>query len=1022
MNRLLSVKGAKFSRNKSGQSPYEYDKFDNLNGPNASNGLTNAGNVFGNNMPSIAREREQVRTVQDRPLIQQQQQQQQLQQQLQGGGVKYANNGYNASSSSSSSTSVNNARISAEQIPNNYSNTYDKYATSSNNSSGPDSTSNHTNTNDTNNNSSSNTASSAAPNQNGGDWKKDHLASYEDKKKINTGQAGLSADAKKSLYAEKYWQMPAKSMVRNSDMVVIHVCDENQQISKDFCCKREILVNSMKYFEKFLSDSEGGYDDIDISVHCDADIFEWLMIYIHDKESLPQIDKSIIVSILISSDFLQMEALVEQCIQQIAANLNDIVKLPIDLSCISEKLINRIAFHTSPKKLTETKDRRDKILTKLYKRRVELDFSRRGNIRTPGKDLKDGVATVPTKTIAASLTCCGHCGLVYLENYTNYLYCRDSPPNIDFRGSLSRQHSSIPGWSLTAYLKSLHSAGMPWDAIYWHVWAACTVLRVKSGNRPMMISLLETDRYTVETDGILVYENVISTNDYNTETTTNDPITAITAASSSTSGSSLPPKIPPMATAGIPGNINASSVAAECGPLPFTLGMDNFTAAPTMATRGGASPISPMSPSANTQENRVYKIRVSELSESLVMSHPFITSTLNPGRSPDILTQEIFELGCSQMRHIVGQSSQVIIKKIVDNIKQEVFKNKKLSGVEESAILGASAAAKYYDQIWGLRNGAIEPQGGVPSNKDPDNETEGKGRSRPSDTGKDNSTRASKYAPTTAIQYNSFPKKPPATGGGGGGGGDVGKPPVPNGLGGDVDSDANSQDSDTDEQNLGARRISRDRASRRSKSQDGNMRRSSSVPAGSSGSKGTFTRQNTSKMAKKMNMCRMKRDSLLNDPNKAQQFSILTALPADVQKKSSNYGSFMHGVWLCAHPLQMQCKQHNSDLKIIDESGLAANKRYDWELDVLREWDERKLCRLERFLSSKRSNLEDPSVTKFRAGGKEKERNAKDKATGKKDDPKKSVLRQSVDMSSKKESAKSFGLDVYYKDRGRQPK
>lgn len=146
---------------------------------------------------------------------------------------------------------------------------------------------------------------------------------------------------------DKYWK---KSPQHGSeDMVVIHVCDENQHITRDFCCKRNILVRHMKYFEKFLSENENGYDDIDISVHCDVEIFEWLMMYIHEPENPPQFDKAIIVSILISSEFLQMDTLVELCVQHVSTNLNDIIKLPIDLSCISEKLINRIAFNTHPK-------------------------------------------------------------------------------------------------------------------------------------------------------------------------------------------------------------------------------------------------------------------------------------------------------------------------------------------------------------------------------------------------------------------------------------------------------------------------------------------------------------------------------------------------------------------------------------------------------------------------------------------------------------------------------------------------
>ena len=59
----------------------------------------------------------------------------------------------------------------------------------------------------------------------------------------------------------------------------------------------------MKYFEKYLPDSKN-LDDIDISVHCDINIFDWLMQYVHDKE--PIIDVKNSVSILISSEFLQM--------------------------------------------------------------------------------------------------------------------------------------------------------------------------------------------------------------------------------------------------------------------------------------------------------------------------------------------------------------------------------------------------------------------------------------------------------------------------------------------------------------------------------------------------------------------------------------------------------------------------------------------------------------------------------------------------------------------------------------------
>jgi len=291
---------------------------------------------------------------------------------------------------------------------------------------------------------------------------------------------------------DKYWMTPSQS-TGIDDIVVIHVCDENRHISKDFCCKRDVLVKSMKYFENFLAENENGYDDIDISVHCDVEIFEWLMTYIHTPDNPPHLEKSIVVSILISSEFLQMDQLVDHCLQHISENLNDITKLPIDLSCISEKLVNKLAAMTSPKILSVTKDRKDKILNKLYKRRVELDFSRKSNVRS-GMNMK---------TIASSLTCCKYCGTVYLENYVASLTCPNSPPSIEFRGRLSRKHAAIPAWSLTSYLKALHAGGMTWEYIYWHVWSACVVFSFSNN----IISARETDRYNIESDGLCIIKS-----------------------------------------------------------------------------------------------------------------------------------------------------------------------------------------------------------------------------------------------------------------------------------------------------------------------------------------------------------------------------------------------------------------------------------------------------------------------------------------------------------------------------------
>jgi hypothetical protein len=74
----------------------------------------------------------------------------------------------------------------------------------------------------------------------------------------------------------------------------------------------------MKYFEKYLADQKN-LDEIDISVHCDIQIFDWLMKFVHSHNPVLNVRNA--VSILISSDFLQISPLVTRTLEFIAANL-----------------------------------------------------------------------------------------------------------------------------------------------------------------------------------------------------------------------------------------------------------------------------------------------------------------------------------------------------------------------------------------------------------------------------------------------------------------------------------------------------------------------------------------------------------------------------------------------------------------------------------------------------------------------------------------------------------------------------
>ena len=127
----------------------------------------------------------------------------------------------------------------------------------------------------------------------------------------------------------------------------------------------------MKYFEKYLSDQQT-LDDIDISVHCDISIFDWLMKYVHGLK--PSMEVKTAISILISSDFLQMAGLVEESLVYVSENMQEILLLPIDMNCMNSSLVKRLAGKVEIESLDSLKDKKDKLKSKIFMKKLEILF------------------------------------------------------------------------------------------------------------------------------------------------------------------------------------------------------------------------------------------------------------------------------------------------------------------------------------------------------------------------------------------------------------------------------------------------------------------------------------------------------------------------------------------------------------------------------------------------------------------------------------------------------------------------
>eukprot|EP00756_Hemistasia_phaeocysticola_P007754 Hpha_TRINITY_DN14384_c0_g1::TRINITY_DN14384_c0_g1_i2::g.86698::m.86698 len=259
------------------------------------------------------------------------------------------------------------------------------------------------------------------------------------------------------------------------DRVLIHVFDEVNNASRDFIAKRDALLREMKYFRSHLT-GDCALDDLDISVHCDIHIFRWLMEYIHSPpQSRPKIETTIAVSILISSEFLEMTDLVTETIAFVAANVQEIIKLPIDLECINRGLLSRIAGHFRDVDLDLIRDRKDKIVGALFLHKLERLLSdTRGGCGDAGEvsggdgDEECGGQRDVGRNV---LLRCALCGKLYTAAQSSWSVCTKSAPHITFHGNAVSEHCPDHHWDVNAYLAKLRCRRLSWREIYWRVWA-----------------------------------------------------------------------------------------------------------------------------------------------------------------------------------------------------------------------------------------------------------------------------------------------------------------------------------------------------------------------------------------------------------------------------------------------------------------------------------------------------------------------------------------------------------------------
>jgi len=75
-----------------------------------------------------------------------------------------------------------------------------------------------------------------------------------------------------------------------------------------------------------------------------------------------------------------MAELVEEALQFVAKNINEIIQLPIDMNCMNSALIKRLAGKLSLYELNMLSDKKDKLTSKLFMKKLEYLFEEEHNM------------------------------------------------------------------------------------------------------------------------------------------------------------------------------------------------------------------------------------------------------------------------------------------------------------------------------------------------------------------------------------------------------------------------------------------------------------------------------------------------------------------------------------------------------------------------------------------------------------------------------------------------------------------
>ncbi|KAL1122284.1 hypothetical protein AAG570_003689 [Ranatra chinensis] len=266
-----------------------------------------------------------------------------------------------------------------------------------------------------------------------------------------------------------------QNLLKN-DIIVIHVKDDQSQLTKDYELTQKVIMKQMGYFPaiicKCLSSPEGhGIEDIDITITCSLGIFEWIMNWMKTEptgtHSWPLPDPAKIVPLLISAEFLKIDLLVEYCTSFMKHFMTEVIAASPDMSGLSEYVVCRLADMYTNMELEELVDKEDKIRSRLFRKFTLFLMQAR-------PDVSRGHFSS-----LCSVYRCARCAKLVHSELASFMSCLPKCSKLNPKGVIVGTHIRDKSWNINNHLAEVKRESNSWRKLYWRLWGDCHFLLCK---------------------------------------------------------------------------------------------------------------------------------------------------------------------------------------------------------------------------------------------------------------------------------------------------------------------------------------------------------------------------------------------------------------------------------------------------------------------------------------------------------------------------------------------------------------